>query len=199
MELRLSGLTLQAALVSFLGHTVFFSAFLYIAPASRSVSVPASVEVGAVEAFFVEARRPPLITTKSRAVTRAKSTTSVVIASSDESQTPTDSIGGPVDQGGAPSVLQKYVHEIVHLINDRKHYPSAALVREEQGVVVLSVDVSSEGRILEIKIIESSSFSSLDHAALKALQEVRSFPPPPATLSAPLRLRVPMHYVLTPK
>ena len=48
-------------------------------------------------------------------------------------------------------------------------YPRASLANEEKGTVVLAMQVSLDGSVVDSKIEKSSGFKNLDRAAQKAL------------------------------
>ncbi|MBL4771921.1 MAG: energy transducer TonB [Planctomycetes bacterium] len=48
-------------------------------------------------------------------------------------------------------------------------YPSKARRRKQEGVVVLLLTVAADGQVLDVQVTESSGYSVLDKAALKAL------------------------------
>ena len=55
-------------------------------------------------------------------------------------------------------------------------YPAASRSRSEQGTVVLRVEVLINGRVGQAEVMESSSYGSLDEAALKAVKNWRFKP-----------------------
>lgn len=80
--------------------------------------------------------------------------------------------------------------------NTRPSYPLAARLRGYEGVVLLSVDVSAEGRVGELSVKRSSGYEILDRSALEA---VRSWTFEPARrLGQPVRMQVdvPVKFVL---
>lgn len=48
-------------------------------------------------------------------------------------------------------------------------YPRVALMREEQGTIVVSVSVTADGKVTDVKVDKSSGHKSLDKAAIAAL------------------------------
>ncbi|MBV8635853.1 MAG: energy transducer TonB [Burkholderiaceae bacterium] len=50
---------------------------------------------------------------------------------------------------------------------DKPEYPRASLVNEEQGTVVLSLEIGTDGKVMDSKVEKSSGFKNLDKAALK--------------------------------
>ncbi len=55
----------------------------------------------------------------------------------------------------------------------RPHYPIGSRVRGEQGTVALDISVVPPGRALEVNVVRSSGYSSLDMAAVKAVKSAR--------------------------
>ncbi|HEY8026584.1 MAG TPA: energy transducer TonB [Burkholderiaceae bacterium] len=50
---------------------------------------------------------------------------------------------------------------------DKPEYPRASLVNEEQGTVVLSLQIAVDGKVSDSKVEKSSGFKNLDKATLK--------------------------------
>jgi protein TonB len=50
---------------------------------------------------------------------------------------------------------------------DKPEYPRASLVNEEQGTVVLALEVGVDGKVMDSKVEKSSGFKNLDKATLK--------------------------------
>jgi len=75
-------------------------------------------------------------------------------------------------------------------------YPEIARRRGQQGRVVLHVNVSAEGMPVTVTVAESSGYTSLDAAALAAVQQWRFVPatrgstPVPAVAEVPVRFRL---------
>ncbi len=75
-------------------------------------------------------------------------------------------------------------------------YPELALRRGEAGRVMLRVSVSAHGRPLEVDVMQSSGFPSLDSAALTAVRQWQFVPatqagiPVAAVAEVPIRFRI---------
>jgi len=67
----------------------------------------------------------------------------------------------------------KAVKEAVPLyqINPPPVYPVAARRRKQTGTAMLEVLVSPEGRVSELRLVQSSGYSSLDRAALRSVKK----------------------------
>src|SRR5690606_21085910 len=55
-------------------------------------------------------------------------------------------------------------------------YPRASQRRGEQGRVIVRVLISAQGRVLEASVRQSSGYSRLDEAAVKAVRSARFKP-----------------------
>lgn len=75
-------------------------------------------------------------------------------------------------------------------------YPLGARRRREQGVVILSVDVTAEGRATAVSIRQSSGFAELDEAALEAVRRWRFAPATQGGAPVPARGYVDIPFVL---
>lgn len=55
-------------------------------------------------------------------------------------------------------------------------YPRASIRQKEQGTVVLQARVTTEGKAVDIKVIESPGFSRLERAAIRAMEKAHFTP-----------------------
>ena len=53
---------------------------------------------------------------------------------------------------------------------DMPEYPRASLVHEEQGTVILALQIGVDGKVIDSKVEQSSGFKNLDKATLKFAQ-----------------------------
>ena len=80
--------------------------------------------------------------------------------------------------------------------NRRPNYPEASRRRGEEGVVRVELLVDPSGRVVDVRVLESSGFSALDAAAVEALREWRFRPaqraglPVAATIIHPVQFRL---------
>lgn len=99
------------------------------------------------------------------------------------------------DQGGGnPSEIGNYIAEITHLINQTKKYPRLALLREEEGQVLVSMDVASDGTLSNQKIEKPSSYEALNSGALETILALRKLPPMPPMMKEGIHLHIPILY-----
>jgi protein TonB len=60
--------------------------------------------------------------------------------------------------------------------NRRPAYPEASRRRGQEGTVQLELSVDANGRVVHVRVTESSGFSALDAAAVETLREWRFRP-----------------------
>ncbi len=99
--------------------------------------------------------------------------------------------------GGESSPASSYLAQILSRIERLKEYPRQARLRREEGLVEVRLILQRSGVISEILITQSAT-PSLDRAALEAIQALGALPPPPAELSAPNSVRIPIRFSLRP-
>ncbi len=92
--------------------------------------------------------------------------------------------------------LRNYLSLIRARIEARKHYPWNARNLGWEGEVVVSFSIDATGAIRGLKIDTGSGYRILDRAALAAVTEAAPFPPPPAVLSPPVTIQVPIKFYL---
>lgn len=101
-------------------------------------------------------------------------------------------------QGGseqAQEAKQRWYGEVLALLQKHKRYPRLALMRSEQGVVKVHFELDREGRVLSVKLDDSSGYRSLDQEALALVERVAPFPAPPAAIAgSSVSLAVPVAF-----
>jgi protein TonB len=98
--------------------------------------------------------------------------------------------------GNAGSELQRYVGSLVQRLNEAKRYPRAAILREEEGRVIIGMRINPDGSVADVHIDVPSPFESLNRAALDTMRVVGKLPPPPTVNHSALRLRIPLNFEL---
>lgn len=83
-----------------------------------------------------------------------------------------------------------------HLRNPAPPYPWTALVKGQEGVVVLAVTVDATGRPQEVSVAQSSGFPLLDDSALKTIRRWRFEPARVGMLAVRASLRIPIRFVI---
>ncbi len=87
-----------------------------------------------------------------------------------------------------------YILEVVKLLQDHKIYPKSAIDREQEGDVLVSVDVALDGTFSNLKVQNPSPFENLNQAALESVKQINRFPNPPKGSPPTLSLAIPFHY-----
>lgn len=93
---------------------------------------------------------------------------------------------------------QLWYGQVLALLQKQKRYPRLALQRNEQGVVKVRFVLDRDGRLLTVKLEDSSGYQLLDREALALVQRVSPFPPPPASVTGiHISLEVPIAFQVT--
>lgn len=82
-------------------------------------------------------------------------------------------------------------------LNKFKKYPKNSLINEEEGKVVLRVEIDKNGNVLSLKMRKSSKFESLNNEALKLFKDASPLPKPPIDLmkgKSSIILNMPIEY-----
>lgn len=95
---------------------------------------------------------------------------------------------------GQGQSVEDYTSALRKEIERHKHYPTQAKRMIQEGDVGLSFLLNNHGVISDIKVTQSSGFSSLDNAALKAIKRVKPIGPKPSHL--PNILNVTLYFKL---
>lgn len=77
-----------------------------------------------------------------------------------------------------------------------RYYPAAARSRRQQGTAWVRASIDREGRLLALRLEQSSGQPMLDDAALQTFRRAQPLPPIPDELKAPQELVVPVEYYL---
>ncbi|WP_456434284.1 TonB family protein [Thermosulfuriphilus sp.] len=90
-----------------------------------------------------------------------------------------------------------YLALIRSRIEAHKRYPWSSRTRGEEGRVKVLFVISTEGRLLSLRLLESSGYKLLDEAALRAIKKAAPFPPPPPPYNqGPLKLSLSLNFQL---
>jgi protein TonB len=80
--------------------------------------------------------------------------------------------------------------------NPPPHYPSIARRRRHQGTVILDVYVLEDGRVGDLRVAESSNYSLLDRAAMKAVRHWQFDPARKGGREVAMWVKVPIRFDL---
>ena len=98
---------------------------------------------------------------------------------------------GPIKGTSGISTRARY------LSNPKPDYPSEARMAHQEGAVLLSVEVSADGRATEVSLKHSSGYPLLDRAAIEAVREWIFQPAQAAGLPVSSRVDVPVRFSLS--
>jgi protein TonB len=104
---------------------------------------------------------------------------------------------GPVPGTSAiPSPVQaSWQKALIRHLNRFKRYPESARSRGIQGVVEVEFTIDREGRVVALRVTQSSGSSTLDAEALATLRRANPLPAPPVQAAeATLDLALPIHF-----
>jgi len=87
--------------------------------------------------------------------------------------------------------------DAAYLRNPKPRYPSIAKRRGMQGIVLLYVEVSAQGRPTSVRVKKSSGFVLLDKAALKAVRAWRFAPAKRAGRPVDAGVEIPIRFILS--
>lgn len=95
------------------------------------------------------------------------------------------------------AALKEYVNAVTKRVQNNVVYPWAAKQGEMQGTVKLELAIDSTGKLLEVKVKESSGFSIFDENAASMVKRLSPYPAFPAELAQKdLRIEIPIAYKL---
>jgi protein TonB len=84
----------------------------------------------------------------------------------------------------------------LYLVNPPPRYPKAARKRKYQGIVILEVLVSQEGRVDVLKVLQSSGHAILDKAALASVKKWQFEPGRRGDDKVEMWVRIPIRFQL---
>jgi protein TonB len=83
-----------------------------------------------------------------------------------------------------------------YLINPKPVYPPEARRRKQQGLVVLNVFITGEGRPHRVEVAQSSGYALLDEAALTAIKQWQFTPARVGDMAVSSQVEVPVRFRL---
>ncbi len=104
--------------------------------------------------------------------------------------------GGKSASGVPAKGGEDYFSLVRRLLEQAKTYPLKARLAGYEGKVGISFTILPDGRIAEIKILAPSPYEVLNRAAWETVKKISPLPPPPESLSPPLRIRLTITYRL---
>lgn len=122
--------------------------------------------------------------------TKPQPAPSVAPKISDASRTASPSGRASSPMRGAKEALPDYLR------NPPPAYPESSRLAHEEGVVMLTVDVGSQGMPTDVRLLRSSGYSALDQAAIRAVRGWRFRPGTMAGMAVASSVSVPVRFEL---
>ena len=96
--------------------------------------------------------------------------------------------------GPPPGEMERYLAGVIARIHQTKRYPREAQFNEQEGTVMLKIEVAADGGLLRSEVENPCPFESLNRAALEAVRSVGRLPPVP--LRKAVKLHIPIRFQL---
>jgi len=97
--------------------------------------------------------------------------------------------------GGTPGTEADYAAKLLAWLERHKKYPRRAQRRQQEGVVLLYIEIDRSGRILSHRVQRSSGFRALDDATIDMLERANPLPPLPERMHGDrLEIIVPVQF-----
>ncbi|MEN9723967.1 MAG: hypothetical protein RJB38_1953 [Pseudomonadota bacterium] len=103
---------------------------------------------------------------------------------------------GPAGSTGEMDEGARYLLSLVEKIRQVRTYPRAALLKEEEGTVLIAVTVNRDGTVAATEVLKACPFESLNRAAVDSIRAASPFPALPEIWNRSIRVRIPMTYQL---
>ncbi|HEY6334518.1 MAG TPA: TonB family protein [Alphaproteobacteria bacterium] len=89
-----------------------------------------------------------------------------------------------IDMAAMKNALGQYASRLHGLIEAHKSYPAQALMRREEGTVVLRIVIEHDGKLVDVSVL-SGSPSRLVEASVQATKAAAPFPSLPSDINLP--------------
>lgn len=99
-------------------------------------------------------------------------------------------------RGEAQVVYKEYLARLRQRVHEALRYPPAARRRGLTGAVTIELTILPSGLIRDVSVVESSSHTILDEAAVETVRTLRSQPFPRNVPPRTLRVRLPVVFEL---
>jgi len=106
-------------------------------------------------------------------------------------------VAGGAEAGSRGAASGPLSSRASYLSNPRPEYPEEARRQHQEGLVILSVEVSADGRPDDVTVTRGSGFPLLDQAALDAVRSWRFEPARAAGLPVSSHVDVPVRFTLS--
>ena len=86
------------------------------------------------------------------------------------------------DENRERMLVEQYQQIISAKIKQHEEYPPVAKRRHWEGTTVVQLQLTPEGKVTDISVVEKSGYEILDEAAVKMVRKASPLPPPPESL-----------------
>lgn len=126
-----------------------------------------------------------------KALERSTEVKQGIVAKANPGATPggqaTGGAGNPSEIGAYRALLQRSLQQ-----RSNNAYPQREKMMRRTGIVTLSISISPTGKVINVKVVNSSGNTNLDNAAVKAAESTNLNSPPP--VGFPTNLTVPVKF-----
>jgi protein TonB len=96
---------------------------------------------------------------------------------------------------GADTAKSKYFSLVAQTIYKNKRYPRQAYSLNQEGKVVVRLQLDKNGKMLDLKVLEKAPFKSLTNATIETIKSIKKFPVIPNELGVEeITFRIPIEY-----
>ena len=81
--------------------------------------------------------------------------------------------------GGSDENMERYGKNLVRYLKSRWVYPPKSLLAGKMPVVLIELDIASDGRILGSRIVKKSNVNAMDQSIERMLSQLEKVPAPP--------------------
>jgi protein TonB len=108
-----------------------------------------------------------------------------------------DGVGSGAGGGNSTNPRALYAGAITRLIQQNLHYPLSAKKLGQQGVVLMNIVISKDGKILKSEITKKSPYQAFNTSSLEIIRRVGKFPPIPKEIGLDqYDVTIPVKYIL---
>ncbi len=92
--------------------------------------------------------------------------------------------------------INNYLSLIRSQIEKHKYYPRFSRKQNHEGTSLIKIDIAKDGSIMQVTLLSSSGYKTLDKAALEAIRQSSPFPAPSEYGLRELSLDIPVTYMI---
>ena len=110
---------------------------------------------------------------------------------------PSPPAAAPATGGGAPGATADYAAQLQAWLERHKEYPRRARQRRQEGVALLYFAIDRSGRVLQVRLQQTTGHDLLDREVLAMVRRAEPLPPMPESMAQQqLELIIPVEFFL---